>query len=284
MERNSFQQQSLAAAGVVPMRVRAHASPRGNGKPGKADATSTSPLSSVFPTTRSVGPVGFQMIQIPLAFQTAFALNDVNSEMAILQHCLMDFEPAETFGAECSLYGALIHLSSPAKTLTPADRPNEVLWSIPPTSTTIVNTSSMAGNRAIVAIGDQNALPFNAVPAHNRWSFVPAGTFNVPGFGDARNITVNAETVDNTRTQFIHYEYFPAGNFWTNTCQRATLRPIFSPYVHRFPRGRRLRVNFIITNENVGSVSGVQDLFIHGQVVVSLIMGELQTQIPYSTD
>jgi len=280
--RNSPQFQNLIAAGVVPPRpYRVHV-PRGRPKPVKADATTSSPLSTIFPTTRSIGPVGFQVISLPLAFQTTFGLAsaDVGS---ILLHNLCDIEPAAIFGAECSLYGALIHLSSPAKTLAPVDRPNEVLWSIPQAGTTTVNTSSFAGNRALIAIGDDKALPLGP-SAHNRWSFMPTNTLPVPGLFDDTIVNGNFEVVDNSRSQFIHYEFFPAGNYWATTCQRATLRPIFSPYVHRFPRGRRLRVSFIITNDNIQPVAEVNDLFVYGGVAISLIMGEMQSQIPYAAD
>src|SRR5438445_2230744 len=177
--RNTPQCGNLSAAGMVPR--RSYRAPKGgNAQPIRTDLTS-SPLSTIFPTTRMMGPVGFQSIKIPLAFQTTFGLAQAANAPAILLHSLCDLEPAAIFGAECSLYGALIHLNSTSKTGA-ADRPNEVLWGIP-VGTLNINQSTFANNAALIAIGDERALP-RGPDAHNRWSFMPPGSFNVPGFAD----------------------------------------------------------------------------------------------------
>lgn len=220
----------------------------------------SSDLTSVFPQTRVIGPVGYQKLIIPAQTQADLSMSSVGK---IFWYCLMDIEPAAVVGAECTLYGAMLTLSSLGKTPDAVNRPFEAQVGWDPQANGA--NPSVASTAAAIVIGEK-------LPATAAGSRFAVSASNLPGI-DGAVIALQTLT-DKSEARFFHYEYFPVGDYWAATCQRQITRPVFAPYVHRFPYDRRLQVALIFNNDVfAGSASLGNDLYIYGLVSVSLLVG-----------
>jgi hypothetical protein len=269
----NFLQKNLAAEGHIPLqRIPAPRGRRQRQAPSQYTSTQ-SPLTTIFPTTRTIGPVGFLALLVPSAFQTKPA-----ATTDVLFHCLLDFEPAKEFGQECTLIGALCHLSSLGKTLDGVNRPSEVQIGFD----TIAGAINPASSNLSAAIIIGSGLNVSTDSTVNRWS-VAGASIPIPGLDLVGLSNGSAETVDNSSDRYIHYEYFPPGDFQAAaTCQRITTRPIFAPYVHRFTAGRRLQV-VLACNSLLWGAAG-SDKFIYAHASVSLIMGLTQNDRSFTPE
>lgn len=267
-KRRNFFNDVMQAEGVPPPTLNVPME-RHRLAPSKTEATQ-SPLTTIFPTTRTIGPVGYSLICVPAVFMAAAAL--ATNNLKTLMFCLMDIEPAKLFGQECTLYGAQLHLTSLSKTVDATNRPDEVFIGYD----TLPSISPPTANaKAAIVIGSN--LPVSSSAANNRWSVVdPNDSFPLPGLCDAATSSFNdVAFVDQSSDRFVHYEFFPCGDYWANTCQRIGPRIIFSPYVQRFPAGRRLQVALVCSGGLWTSFA--TDKFIYGHASVALLMGMSQS-------
>jgi hypothetical protein len=221
-----------------------------------------SDLMQVFPQFRMIGPCGYDSILL-----SSQAQGDLSASASLpWWYCFEELELAAVVGAECVLYGAVLTLASVGKTPDAVNRPNEaqIGWN-PAAGAGNANASQMAA----IVIGEK--LPVTMAQDSSgsaaAWSTAPS---NLPGV----DVALPPGFRTRSEARYFHYEYFPVGDFFGASCQRQVTRPIFAPYVHRFPYGRKVQVALVVNPVTFFPVAFLgNDLTVYGHVAVSLLVG-----------
>lgn len=243
---------------------RARALPIGSPPSKASKGESSSPLTSVFPTTKVIGPVGYGPGALPMASDTQGIVSAIGSTY---WRCFLDIEPAAVIGEECTLYGAVLQMSSLAKTADGVNRPFELQIGWNPAAGT---GASIPSEQAAIVIGEKLPITTAKSPigSYRDWT---AASSQLPGIDTG--LATGGTFDDVTDFKYFHYEFFPEGDFFGATCQRQVTRPIFAPYVHRMTWGRRVQVALVTKVANSGAMNLGNDLFVYGHVAVSLLLG-----------